>query len=116
MTLDTFQLVLNFLTNSTFQRRKKRGHEKKKQQKKNREVSHIYSSAEILTQAVFFAAFVCLFIQVSFVLSLQKNKFPEPVNVKQSEVMRRCSERAGIAVKISRALTSDHLPSGLYSF
>lgn len=79
-----------------------------------REMSHIYSSAEILTPLLHH---FCLFIYSSIFCTLfAKKKKPEPVNVKQSEVMRRCSEQAGIAVRIFQVLTSDHLPSGLYSF
>lgn len=82
-----------------------------------REMSHIYSSAEILTQAVFSPPLLFVYLFKYLLYSLcEKKKFPEPVNVKQSEVMRRCSEQAGIAVEIFQVLTSDHLPSGLYSF
>lgn len=88
----------------------------KKEKKNERSESHLQLCRDFNTSCVFLPLlFVYLFKCLLYSLC-KKKKFPEPVNVKQSEVMRRCSERAGIAVKIFQVLTSDHLPSGLYSF
>lgn len=100
-------------------RRKKWGHEKRKK-KNERNESHLQLCGDFNTSCVFSPLlFVYLFTCLLYSLCKRKKerqKFSEPVNVKQSEVMRRCRERTGIVFKISRVLTSDHLPSGPYSF